>query len=115
MEYKTVLEPHEWYTWKREHPAEYQIIKAYILHHFLFVTVPYKGVPHTNLLIPRRYFTYGLMQCFLLQYRHLQKFEHMDFIEKGGNYVSIQVDYDAVLLYAMCDYMAGGEEALIGA
>lgn len=42
MEYKTILEPHEWYSWRREHPAEYKINKAYILDRFAFVTVDYE-------------------------------------------------------------------------
>ena len=63
MEYKSILEPHEWYGWKRKHPDEYMIIKAYLLKRFPFCTEEYDGTTYTNLLIPRRFFT--LEKCLV--------------------------------------------------
>jgi hypothetical protein len=109
VEYKTAVEPQEWYSWKRSHPQEYKIIKAYVLQRFPVVTVEYEGQTHTNLLIPRLYFTFGEMLGFLTTYRHLQDYEHIHYTElphyKGGTYVQIGIDFKAVSITEMCDYL----------
>lgn len=109
MEYKTALDPDEWYSWKRTHPEQYKIIKQYILSKFPFVTVEYKGTIHTNLLIPRLYFTFGEMLGFLSKHHHLKTYVHIHYNErkhyKGGTYTRIAIDHDAVPITLMCDYM----------
>src|SRR5215210_6595843 len=109
MECKTSIEPELWYSWKRAHPEEYKIIKDYVLQRFSFVTVEYKGQTCTNLLIPRLYFTYGEMTHFLARYRHLRDYEYIKYKEhdhyEGGTFITIDIDFEAVSMQELCDYV----------
>ena len=96
MEYKSILEPHEWYGWKREHPDEYKIIKTYLLKRFPFCTEEHEGTTYTNLLISRRFFNFGEMFGFLSTYHYLGKYKHISYSKRphyrGGTCTTIHID-----------------------
>ena len=109
MEYKTNVEPHEWYSWKRAHPREYKVIEEYIFQRFTFVTIDYKGQTVTNLLIPRLFFTWAEMLRFLARFRHLREYQHIRYTERtcfeGKKYLAYDFDDDAVAWEKRCDYV----------
>lgn len=107
--YKKAVDPDDWHRFKREHPDQYRIIKAYAVKTFPFVTIDYQGVTYTNLLIPRLQFDIGGMFGFLSKHHHLRKYEHIDYQElphyKDGTYLTIRIDHEAVPMSFLCDYM----------
>lgn len=108
-DYKTTLTSEEWYGFKRTQPEEYRIIKNYIRDANWYPPIRYGGIQFVELVIPRRWFTFGQMLGFLSKHRHLGEYEFIDYEErphyKGGTYTTIGIDYEAVPMNVMCDYM----------
>jgi hypothetical protein len=104
---KKALTPAEWYSYKRDHPKKYRLLKEHIRDVTMAKPIRYKGITFVELVIPRRWFTFGHMLCFLTKYRHLADYAYIDFEERtfqGKETVLIGIDEKAVSLGNECDY-----------
>ena len=91
-DYKTTLTPEEWYGFKRTHPKEYRIIKNHIRDANWYPPIRYGGIQFVELVVPRRWFDFGLMLDFLTKHRHLGEYEFIAYKERphyrGGTYTT---------------------------
>ncbi len=103
-EYKPNLEPSEWYGYKREHPREYRRLMEYVKDASWLAPVTINGRTVCELIIPRKWFSFGTMLCFLTYYRHLKEYKRINFTEalyQGRETVGIK---PSVYIKSPCDY-----------
>jgi hypothetical protein len=105
---KHTLEPHEWYSYKREYPKRYRILKQFILEYHNWKTSQHEQLNFVTVLHFRKFFCCAVMITFLLRYRHQMRYAHLRFEERKRNnelFVRIEIEQKHVPLGSECDYL----------